>query len=167
MFCWKPYIRLLLLCTGNRRENVVVEVRVVGRHAELFTEFGTRNEFRDSFCSHPWFLVRLRINNGHLGLQRFKIHTAVALDDAHLVTVNPTSIRTACIKPGSLIIADGFNDESITFPVAHIPAQPTRRWRIVRQFPAISPNRAEGVIEFKELDYPVPQRNEFESIVVC
>src|SRR5438094_68340 len=166
LFSSKSYRKLLFLRTGNGPVNVFVKLQVVGRNTVVFADFATGYQLRHSFLSDPWLFVYFRIDNGHFRLERGIVDTAITLDHAHFVTVGPASVRTAFLEPGPVVITIGFDDKRITLPMADAPTHPARFRRFGGQFSPISPDRAEGVADFKKLNHSVWQGDEFKPIVV-
>src|SRR5262245_21323576 len=142
----QPGVSLLVLApAGSVSGYFGVEISVIGRYAELFSEFGARNQEFNSL-NRPWRDVYLGIGNGDLGFEFSKRGTAPSLSYLHFVAVDPAAVGIGLAEPAPVLVTVGLNNESVTFPMSDIPAHPFRKSWFVGEFPAIHVDGAEGVV---------------------
>src|SRR2546427_3018158 len=151
-------------CLSKHR---LVEVLVIGWHAEVFPQLRARDQLDRGLRGYPWLRVSLGIDDGEFGLQRPVVQALIAFHDLHLVAVRPASVGIALGKPGPFVITVRLNNESITLPMADVPSHPVRLRRLLRKFPSVRPDRSPGMVYFENLKHSVGEHHELKSVIVC
>src|SRR5262249_16318624 len=114
---------LLRAAAGGVPGYLAVECRVIGRYAELFSEFRAGNQVLGSF-NCPGSRVYLGIGNRDFGFQYIVFGPAPTLGNLHFIAVYPAAVRLSLAEPAPVFITVGFDDESVAFPMTDIPAHP-------------------------------------------
>src|SRR5262252_1534593 len=137
---------------GCRFADSLGEFFLFGGNAKRFWNFHTRFQLNGARLGVPGFRICLRISNGVVELDRIVIHSTVALDGAHLITVRLT-LRA---EPGLFIKSGSFDHERVTIPFTDRITVPSRI-RIVRKFTSVHPDFADRVLPFEK--HQNPSRN--------
>src|SRR5436309_11532429 len=161
------YDCLLFVAAYGPSKHRLVEVLVIGWHAEVFPQLSARDELDRGLRGYPWLRVSLGIDDGEFGLQRAVVYALIAFDDLHLVAMRPASVGIACGKPGPFVITVRLDNESITLPMADVPSHPVRLRRILGKFPPVRPACSPGMVQVENLKHSVGQHHELKSVVVC